>query len=370
MCGLEDSNREMSFLCGLEGCDVNATAKVENLVLSALEKIADEGIPQEQIEAVLHQLELHQREISGDSYPYGLQLILSGLSPAIHRGNPVKVLDIEPVLDELRHDIQDRQFIPGLIRSLLLENQHRLTLTLRPDGELAGKQSAAELERLENIRRSLNSKEIDRIITQSRKLAARQAQEDDPDILPKVGLEDVPPSLEEPSCHKTRLKHKDQSVTFYGQGTNGLCYQQIIFDMPLLDDKHLKLLPYYTSCLPEFGVADKDYRQTQVWQSRVSGGISLYSTLRSDTDDLQKSSGFLVLSSKALQHNHSDLCQLLHSTAVDARFDETNRLKDLIDQIAARKESAITSQGHALAMTLASSRMSPTAYLSTLLQRP
>ncbi|MDP2379087.1 MAG: insulinase family protein, partial [Pseudohongiella sp.] len=74
LCGLEDSNREMSFICGLEGCAEDATLNVEKLILDTLQRIADEGVDQEQVEAALHQLELHQREISGDSYPYGLQL--------------------------------------------------------------------------------------------------------------------------------------------------------------------------------------------------------------------------------------------------------------------------------------------------------
>ena len=31
------------------------------------------------VDAILHQIELHQREINGDSMPYGLSLILNGL---------------------------------------------------------------------------------------------------------------------------------------------------------------------------------------------------------------------------------------------------------------------------------------------------
>ena len=50
------------------------------------------------MEAALHQLELHQREITGDSYPYGLQLMLASLPSAIHRGDPIKLLDIDPAL--------------------------------------------------------------------------------------------------------------------------------------------------------------------------------------------------------------------------------------------------------------------------------
>src|SRR5690606_22347098 len=45
LCGLEDSNREMSFICGLEGCAPDATAAVEALVRSPPARIAETGVP-------------------------------------------------------------------------------------------------------------------------------------------------------------------------------------------------------------------------------------------------------------------------------------------------------------------------------------
>ena len=43
----------------------------------------------------------------------------------------------------------DENFIPELIKELLLENQHRVTLTLRPDQELARKKVEAEQHMLD-----------------------------------------------------------------------------------------------------------------------------------------------------------------------------------------------------------------------------
>ena len=86
ICGLDESNKEMSFMVGLEGCRPEDTLKVETLIIDSLKTFVKEGISQEQVDAALHQLELSQREISGDSYPYGLQLMVSGLSIALHNG--------------------------------------------------------------------------------------------------------------------------------------------------------------------------------------------------------------------------------------------------------------------------------------------
>ncbi|MBD3821759.1 MAG: insulinase family protein, partial [Thiotrichales bacterium] len=92
LCGLEDSNKEMVFAVGVQGSEAEHTDAVEALILNELQRIAKEGVDADQVEAMLHQLELSQREIGGDSYPYGLQLILQSLAGAMHDGDPIALL--------------------------------------------------------------------------------------------------------------------------------------------------------------------------------------------------------------------------------------------------------------------------------------
>lgn len=366
MCGLEDGNREMSFLCGLEGCAADGTAEVEALIRNTLATVAKDGVPEDQVQAALHQLELHQREITGDSHPYGLQLIIASLSSAVHGGDPVNVLDIDPALARLREQVKAPGFIGELIQKLLLDNPHNLVLTMQPDAGLAARQIAGEVSRLQAIKDALSEEEKQTIITRSQQLSERQEAEDDPSVLPKVGLEDVPADL--PAVTHTKssidLAGSPMPVSFYAQGTNGIAYQQIVIELPQLDDELLAILPYYTTCLPEFGVGDRNYAQVQTWQSSISGGVNYYANVRSTIDSEQQSKAIIVLSSKALLAQHGALDELLFDTLHNVRFDEVQRLQEIMEQISARRESSITGQGHGLAMALASSGMSPTAQLS------
>lgn len=360
MCGLEDSNREMSFMAGLEGCKPSDTEAVERLVLSTLERIAAEGVDQEQVLAALHQLELSHREIAGDSYPYGLQLILGGLSSALHGGDPFELMDIDPVLEQLRAEVADPQFIPRLIREQLLNNQHRLTLTLRPDFELAKRKSDAERAKLDTIRGALSAQEEEQILSKSKALQARQSAEDDATLLPKVGIEDVPASLSEPHNKELTLSSGDL-LNFYAQGTNGLAYQQVVFDLPALTTELIEILPLYTSCITELGVGTRDYAQTQAWQAQVCGGLNCFSTIKGQVGDIQTLQGTVSFSSKCLVNKHRQVSELIYETLTEVRFDETQRIAELVDQITTRKLSSITGSGHALAMSAASSGFSPSA---------
>lgn len=362
LCGLEDGCREMVFVCGLEGTEPERADDIERLVLETLERVARDGVPLEQAEAALHQLELHRREIGGDGYPYGLQLILNALPAAIHRGDLVAVLHLDPALERLRSEIRDPGFIPGLVRSLLIDNAHRVRLTLKPDPQLARRQAAEEAERLAAIAAQLDAGERQRLIERAAQLAERQARQDDPDILPRVGREDIPADI--PIPHGEDFSVSGRPLAFYAQGTNGLVYQQIIAELPTLEGELLDRLPHYTRSLTEVGCGGMDYLQTQLRQDRVCGGISAYTSMRGRIDDAQDVRAHFVLSGKALADRHADFAQLMRDTLETVRFDELARLRELVSQERARMEQSVTGNGHSLAMTAASSGLSPVAAIS------
>ena len=362
LCGLEDSNREMSFMCGVEASEEQNADAVEALVLKVLQDVADNGVEQSQVEAVLHQLELGQREIGGDGYPYGMQLILGGLSAAIHRGDPMAVMNLEPVLEQLREDIKDPEFIKNLVKKNLLENQHRIRLVMTPDTELSKAKEKAEADKLAEIKSTLSIEEKQQIIDQAAALQARQNEVDDISILPKVGLEDVPAKMKIPQGASS--KSNDLQHDFYDQGTNGLIYQQVVIELPELEDELVNLLPVYTYCITELGYGKKDYLQAQAWQDSVSGGVSAYTSVRGLIEDEQNIKAHFVFSGKALTRNHQQLNELMSEMLEGARFDELERIHELVSQKRARREQSVTGQGHSLAMLAASSGMSPAAELS------
>ncbi|MAZ05624.1 insulinase family protein [Marinobacter sp. SS8-8] len=360
MCGLEDSNREMAFVCGIEGSEPGRHHDLEALVEATLRKVVEEGVSEERLEAILHQLELHQREIAGDQFPYGLQLIMSAIGPMVHGGDPVELLDLEPVLATLREKIRDPGYVPGLIRKKLLENPHRVTLTLRPDEKLESHRQEAVREALARRKAELTEDEARMIVQRAGALEERQMRKDDDSILPKVDLSDVPLQMPEPLGHYDG----DISATAYARGTNGLVYEQVVVPAPALTEEELLLVPYYTTLISEVGCGELDYLQMQDRISAESGGIGAAFSAKGRIDDVQEVSGYIIFNGKALARNRGALARLLRDVYTSARFDEKERVREIIAQIRARREQAVTGSGHALAMGAASQGMSPGAWLS------
>ena len=185
LCGLEDSNKEMCFVCGVEGSEASRRDEVEALILSTLQKVADEGVSQQQIDSVLHQLELSQREVGGDGYPYGLQIILSAISACSHYSDPVELLNLDPAIDKLREKSKEPGFIKQLLEKYLINNPHRVTLTFKPDDGLDDRKAKAEKQKLESIKAALSPEQVEKIVKQGTALQKRQLTKDDESILPK-----------------------------------------------------------------------------------------------------------------------------------------------------------------------------------------
>lgn len=358
LCGLEDSALEMVFACGLDGSNPEQTMATEQLVLQVLEEVARDGVPQQQVEAVLHQLEMSQREIRGDGMPFGLQLVLSGLSSAMQRGDTLAAIDLDPALKRLRKAAESPNFIQELVQELLLNNQHRVTLTLSPDTGISERRNIAERARLAMMKSSLAEDQALAIVKRAQALAERQVQEDDPEILPKVTLQDVPADLRIPSSEKVTLD--GTPTTLFSQGTNGIIYQQVVVDLPQLTPELQAVMPLYTSFLAELGSGGRDYLTTQSHQAAVTGGVSAYALQRGAVDDEQDVTGYLVLRGKALLRNTDALSALMLDTLTDVRFDELSRIRELVSQTRSGREQSVTGSGHMLAMMAAASGMSPT----------
>lgn len=362
LCGMDDSGLEMVFVCGIEGGSEEKLEAFEALILDTLQQVADNGIDQQQMTALLDQLELQQREISGDGYPYGLSIMLSCLPNAIHRGDAAAALNIDPILIQLRKSIQDPDYIKSLVKRLLLDNTHRTTLIMSPDTELSQHKIEREQQKLAEIKASLNDSEKQKIIATAEALKLRQAAEDDPELLPKVDLTDIPPVENVPEFSQRLVAQR--KYTFYPQGTNGISYQQIVAPLPALSEEQLSLIGIHNRLITDLGVGQFDYLKTQDWQTRVCGGISAYSSMRGELDNEQNVNGNFTLSSKGLNIHNNAISDLLYQTWHHARFDEHQRIRELISQSRARAEQSVSGNGHGLAMAIACQGFSPTAKLN------
>tara|TARA_B100000401_G_scaffold175631_1_gene117926 strand:+ start:679 stop:3519 length:2841 start_codon:yes stop_codon:yes gene_type:complete len=349
--GIEPSNKEIVFMAGLEGVEENNSKQVEKLILSTLEKLVNDGVPEDLINSSLHQLEISQREVSSGGMPYGLQLMLGCMNACIHHDDPISMLDLDTNFKKLKSLISKKGYLEELISTCLIKNQHRLNYELKPDSRFNEKLEDFFSNNLKLKENSLTDDEKVEINDLANALKARQDAEDDVEILPKVTKEDIPLSRE-----YTNESYAMNNRSVYEVGTNGLIYSEFLFPCANLTSQELLYSSLYTFILTEVGHTKSSYEEIQTLQSSITGGIN--ASFRMHMND-QKEPGklFLSISSKALEDNFDSMENLIMNTLESARFDEENRLLDLFNIFVARNEESLNQNGHILAMNSAASSL-------------
>lgn len=359
--GVDDSNYEMTFYCGVQGSNPEHAEAFRQGVLNILQDVASKPIDKDMVDAILHQIELHQREISGDGTPYGLTLILNGLGSAIHHNDPIHAWDVDTVIAEVKEELKDPMWLSNLIQVHLLDNPHRVQMTLVPDANKSALEAQEEKARLAKIGAALTDADKAEIIAQTEALKVRQETPDDLDLLPKVGLEDIPAELPivQGQLREIICNGIDTPLNLYHAGTNGIYYQQVLIQIP---DQIVKS-PYFnllSVLMGEVGAGEYDYLQLQQLQTAVSGGLGMGASLRSKTDDKGQVSAWLTLTTKSLT-DRFDAIGLLKLAFEQLRFDEKDRIIELLQQRKTRWASRLSGSGHSYAMQIASRQMSALA---------
>jgi len=359
--GVDDSNYEMTFYCGVQGSNPEHTAEFKAGVFKVLEDVASKPVDQNMVDAILHQIELHQREINGDGMPYGLSLILNGLGSAIHHSDPVTVWDVDSAIAAVKEELKDPMWLSNLIKTYLIDNPHRVQMTLVPDANKSAVEAAAEKARLAEIGAQLTDAEKAEIEAQTEALKVRQDTPDDLNLLPKVGLEDVPAELQivQGQLREIISNRIDYPLNLYHAGTNGIYYNQVLIQIPqdVVQSPYFNLL---SILMGEVGAGEYDYLELQNLQTAVSGGLGMGASLRSKVDDKDKISAWLTLTTKSLTQKF-DAIHLLKLAFEQLRFDEKERIIELLQQRKTRWQSRLSGAGHSYAMQIASRNMSALA---------
>ena len=359
--GVDDSNFEMTFYCGVQGSNAEYAESFKNGVLNILQDVASKPVDTDLVDAILHQIELHQREINGDGTPYGLSLILNGLGSAIHHNDPIHVWDVDSAIEQVKEELKDPMWLSKLIQTHLLDNPHRVQMTLVPDATKSVKEQQAEQARLAEITANLTEDQKIEIQEKTEALKKRQDTPDDLELLPKVGLEDVPADLHivPGQLREIICNGLDTPLNLYHAGTNGIYYQQVLIQIPdeIVQSPYFNLL---SILMGEVGAGEYDYLELQQLQTAVSGGLGMGASLRSKVDNKDRISAWLTLTTKSLTQK-LDAIQLLKLAFEQLRFDEKDRIIELLQQRKTRWHSRLSGSGHSYAMQTASRQMSALA---------
>lgn len=345
--GLENELRQMYFSTGLKGVDVKVAGKVEKLIFDTLEKLSQNGIDSKTTEAALNTIEFRLRENNTGSFPRGLSLMLRALTTWLYDQDPLKALAFEEPLNQLKSELQSKQkFFEKLIAEHFLQNNHRTTVVLKPDSELAQKKNAEELKELQQIQSKMTENEIHTISKDTGELQKMQNTPDSPEALatiPSLNLSDID---QKNTLIPLELTEVDGLKLFYHDiPTSGIFYFDIGLNIHLLPQKYLSYVPLFGRALLEMGTKKEDFVSLSQHISCKTGGIKT-GQFASSIMDAKEATAWLFLRGKATMERTPDLLEILSDILSSAEFDNRQRFKQILLQEKAKQEQKIIPSGH------------------------
>lgn len=356
--GLEPDLRQVVFGVGLRGTDPDRKEAIEQLVLKTLEDLSRTGFDRDLIEAALHQVEFHGREIVRGAYPYGITLMSRVFHTWLYDGDPLAPLKFNPLIEGIR---QRWQREPGLfqnvIRTWFLENPHRLTSVMEPSHGCMDESEARFRQRMAELQAALSETDRERVRDEAFRLKVLQSQPDSPEALaslPRLRRADIPREVERIPSERGRadgvdvLKHE-----IFG---NGIVCLDCAFDVSHVPEELQPWLPLLGKFARGMGAAGRRYDTMATRISMTMGGLGV-----------QLASGFgrdgkeawqrMVFRMRALHRNIPEAVGLIGDILAAGDLADRRRMEDLVLEKRNSLQSAVIPSGHLFAQRTAASTL-------------
>lgn len=345
---------------GLRGTDPEKAGDVEAVILRTLEQLAEDGVPEDLLEAAFHQVEFAGKEIVP---PFPIMLLIRANPTWYFGGDPKDGLEFGPTVEEARRRWEaDPKLFQGLIRRWLLDNPHRLRLVTRPSRELAAETERQFAQEMARRRAGMSEAEVMHVVEEARALRQAQQMPDTPEALatlPRLRVEDIPRRVRTVPTQERSVD--GVSVLEHEVFSNGVGYVGLAFDTRDIGDELASWLPLFARATTGMGAAGLSYQEMATRIAGRTGGVHAAPSAGMALRTGERYEHVLV-DAKGLERYSADLFQILADLLLRPDPSDTKRLRDLVLESSSRLSSRLVPGGHMFAYLRAAASLNAAAY--------
>jgi len=263
---------------------------------------------------------------------------------------PTMHLKYEDVLPKIKSALNSNYF-EDLIQRYILDNNHYSVLIVKPEKGL-------EENRIENIRKklkeykdSLTEKELELLIQQTKKLKERQNKKDSMENLSKIPLL----SIEDINKEAERLPLEEKNILgiktlYHNVFTNKISYLNLYFNTRAVEKENIPYIGLLSAVLGKVSTENYNYQDLSNEVNINTGGIRYNAEIFSQKESYEDYTSMFTIKSKCLTSNVKELIKLLSEILTNSKFDEKNRLREIIQELKSRLEMIMFDRGHSVAV--------------------
>ncbi len=328
-------------------------------IRETLQKITEEGFDEKLLLAGINYHEFRFREADYGSVPKGLEYGLDALGSWLYEDTrPWLRLELGEIYGQLRREVGTGYF-EKLVKEYLLENPHRAVLTLAPKKGLTEKKEEALKARIDAYVQGLTREERKKIVTDTESLRRFQQTPDAPEDLRKIPML-TRADLKRECQPYVNAVTQEQNIPFitHDLETNGICYVRLLFDMQDLPQELYPYMSIFKGIVGEFSTAHYSYgdlnNEIQIYTGGLESSVNVYT----DSKNREQYRTFLEINTSILPENLEKCFALLEEILLKSRWDEKDRLREILEEERSSMKSDLLSAGHTTAANRASAYLS------------
>ena len=346
-----DSIRQPMWTVQATGSNLDKQADLQRIVESTLQDLCDKGLDKELLEASLNSIEFALRESDFGGRPIGLAYIIRMMDNWLYDNDPLELLHYEEALSNIRNGLAGTYF-EDLIRHSILNNNHKVLVSIYPERGLQERKDAEVKEHLAAVKANMTTEEIDAIVEQTKRLKIRQETPDSDEALasiPLLELSDLNPNME--AVERRESKIGNTTVHFVPTFTKGINYVGLYFKLNCLTEEELFYADILSDILGRVDTSERGYEALAKDINMNLGGLSSDITAISKDGKRDEFTPLMIVRAKALHTKLPDLCRLINEVVQKADYSDDSRLTELVqeskaiwDNEAFRRGNSIVSQ--------------------------
>ncbi|MCR4940962.1 MAG: insulinase family protein [Treponemataceae bacterium] len=277
--GMTSEMKYLVYTVGKRNVKAEDAKAFEQLVLSVLEDKAENGFSEADVDAAIMAVDFSSREIKRSNGPYSLRLMRYCLRGWMNGASPDSTLRNTEAFAKIKKDIEkDPEYIQKLLKGLLLDNNHRVTLTVKPDTSYQSDREKKLCDYCLSKAKVLKKAEVEEELELLRKF---QTEKDTPEklsLLPHLRVSELPAKNDRIAMKKELY----EGIPYYSHAevVNGINYVTLGFPVDTLPPDCYRFLPFYTIAATNMGFSGMNWAEAASAFASVSGGFgaSLFSS--------------------------------------------------------------------------------------------
>ncbi len=355
----DDGIKQPSFSVIAKNANASDKGKFISVIEDTLKQLISDGLNKTSLQASLNYFEFKHKEANFGRHPKGLMMGLNAFSTWLYDDSKaLDLFELNWVYEELKKEL-DTGYFESLIKTYILDNNHKSFVTLMPKKGLMEEKTKAEKAKLAAYKESLSAEELENIVKTAEHLKEYQSEPSTKEELltiPLLEISDIDKNARKLNNQFTEIEMV--KVVSHNIFTNGISYVNLDFDITDMDVKKYPYVGLLTEIFKYVDTENYEYNQLANEINLHTGGIGFTTSVLNKVEKDKYRVSFVV-NAKMLDEKLDKAFQLIEEILFTSKLDSKKRIKEIVAETKYGLKNDLVDAGHTTAAGRAVSYISP-----------